>query len=56
MIRREDILTASLLVGFDLCGITTPHLLTLNASALRVWLAEGREAGMEYMRRNIDKR
>ena len=56
MIRCEDILTASLLVGFDLCGITTPHLLTLNASALRAWLAEGREAGMEYMRRNIDKR
>lgn len=42
--------------GFSLCGIARARVLTERGDALDRWLDAGMDSGMEYMRRNRDKR
>ena len=42
--------------GFTACGITRAELLREESLYFREWLANGYQAGMGYMNRNVDKR
>jgi epoxyqueuosine reductase len=46
----------SIAVGFDACGVAKAEALSPEAEHLRLWLAAGAQADMEYMSRNVDKR
>jgi len=43
-------------VGFDLIGFSKVELLSAENERLQKWLSNNYHAGMEYMKRNIDKR
>ncbi|MDE7005690.1 MAG: tRNA epoxyqueuosine(34) reductase QueG [Alistipes sp.] len=42
--------------GFDLCGVTPCRHLAQNEEWFRSWLAQGRQASLEYLERNVSKR
>lgn len=42
--------------GFDLCGVTPCRHLAQNEEWFRRWLAQGRQASLEYLERNVSKR
>ena len=46
----------ALSVGFDACGIAAATKLTEDAVFLRLWLADGNQADMQYLERNFEKR
>ncbi len=43
-------------LGFDLCGIARPRVLSDNGKILEKWCEAGMNAGMIYLQRNIEKR
>jgi len=43
-------------VGFDLIGFSKVELLSAENERLQKWLSNNYHAGMEYMKRNLDKR
>lgn len=51
--RLKDI---ALETGFDAAGVAPVALLSEEIARLRKWVEEGKNAGMEYMARNTDKR
>ncbi len=57
MSLSESIKNKALELGFDLVGITTAEPIGADDVAhLRRWLDAGHTAGMQYMRRNVEKR
>lgn len=52
---KSQITARALDLGFDLCGVTSAHP-PATAPALARWLAEGRQAGMDYLQRNAERR
>lgn len=52
---RELLKKEALALGFDLFGVTTA-LPAERSDYLRQWISEGRNAGMEWMARDIDRR
>ena len=42
--------------GFDAAGVAPVALLSGEVARLRRWIEVGKNAGMEYMARNLDKR
>lgn len=56
MIFRKDIINSSISVGFDLCGVTSPRLLTSNIQNLNRWIEQGNIGGLDYMRRYMECR
>ena len=55
-ISAEFIRNASIEAGFSLCGVARCRELGEQAGNLDSWLAAGMDSGMEYMRRNREKR
>jgi epoxyqueuosine reductase len=45
-----------LALGFSACGIAKADFVEKDASYLRNWLEEGKEAGMSYMKNHFEKR
>ncbi len=43
-------------LGFDLCGIASCHPLPAERERFDRWTDEGYDGGLDYMRRNVDKR
>lgn len=43
-------------LGFDAAGVAPVALLSDEVAMLREWVADGKNAGMEYMARNVEKR
>lgn len=56
MIESALIRQAALDAGFSLCGVARARALTEHEPYLNEWLRRGCESGMEYMRRNHEKR
>lgn len=56
MIGSTLIRQAAFDAGFSLCGIARARAFTEHAPYLDEWLRRGCESGMEYMRRNREKR
>ena len=53
----QSIKTKALEIGFDLVGITTADPVPKNhIQALKQWIEKGHVAGLEYMKKNTDKR
>lgn len=55
-LHLETLLQKSREIGFDAAGAAQVEKLSKEKNALLRWLGEGRQAGMTYMARNIDKR
>lgn len=43
-------------LGFDAVGVAPVALLSDDATMLRKWIGDGKNAGMDYMGRNVEKR
>lgn len=56
MLHLDDIHALAAETGFDRCGATPCRRLERNESYFRRWLAEGRNASLGYMERNLEKR
>lgn len=56
MIVADTIKKLSAEVGFDLCGIVPAQPLPHAEERFRAWLRQGRQAGLGYLERNLDKR
>jgi epoxyqueuosine reductase len=56
IISSQFIRSQAARAGFSLCGIARARTLDERGEALDRWLDAGMESGMEYMRRNRDKR
>ena len=56
MILNNEIKSAALRAGFDMCGVARPRLFERNKTAYESWLERGYDSTLEYMRRNLDKR
>lgn len=53
---KEAIKAAILSLGFDSCAIVEPNILEEDRLFFTDYLREGKQAGMEYLEKNIDKR
>lgn len=56
MIAADTIKKCSAEVGFDLCGIVRTRPLPRAEERFRDWLRQGRQAGLGYLERHLDKR
>lgn len=56
MIDADTIKKCSAEVGFDLCGIVRARPLPRAEARFRDWLRQGRQAGLGYLERHLDKR
>ncbi len=56
MILADTVKQISAEVGFDLCGIVRAQPLPRAEEHFRDWLRQGRQAGLGYLERNLDKR
>ncbi|MDE6827732.1 MAG: DUF1730 domain-containing protein, partial [Alistipes sp.] len=56
MLVRETIKKLAAEAGFDLCGVAACRPLADNERRFREWLAEGCQASLGYMERNVAKR
>ncbi len=56
MIAADTIKRCSAEVGFDLCGIVRAQPLPRAEERFRDWLRQGRQAGLGYLERHLDKR
>ncbi len=55
-ITNQIIIDKASELGFDLIGFAPAEKLTNEVNHLKDWLGKNRQAGMEYMTRNLDKR
>ena len=55
-ITNQIIIDKATELGFDLIGFAPAEKLTTEVEHLKIWLHENHQAGMEYMKRNLDKR
>ena len=57
MLRTEEIKRCAAEIGFSACGVAPAEALPeARAAEWRQWLAEGCQAGMDYLERNMEKR
>lgn len=56
MISAKEIKETAAEIGFDLCGIAPCRHLAETETRFRDWLGAGRQAGLHYLERNLDKR
>lgn len=56
VLSSEQIRREAAAVGFDRCGICPPRHFEAERRFFEGWLARGCDAGLGYLRRNVDKR
>lgn len=56
MLNSDNIKSAALRLGFDLCGITKCQNFEVNERAYMCWLDRGYDSSLWYMRNYLDKR
>lgn len=56
MFKSSDIKRAASQAGFDLCGVSRVRNLPAEREFFDRWLYRGCDSGLEYLRRNIEKR
>ena len=56
MLNSDNIKSAALRLGFDLCGIAKCQNFEINERAYMRWLEKGYDSSLGYMRNHLDKR
>lgn len=56
MLHHDTIVRLAAEIGFDRCGVAPSHPFDANERYFRQWLSEGRNASLDYLARNLDKR
>ena len=56
IVEAKHIKKVALDAGFDLCGVTSCQSFPINRAAFDIWLKNGYDSSLQYMRNNVDMR
>ena len=56
IVEAKHIKKAAINAGFDICGVTSCQSFPINRAAFDIWLKNGYDSSLQYMRNNVDMR